>query len=96
MNPLIWILLSPVLFILPGLYPARLITGRLFYPATLLWSVFFSVVLLPPLGFGLAILLKTTVKPQLVLPVALVLGVFGLIFPRTKPKSDPDARDGDL
>jgi len=80
--PLLWLLLSPVIFLLPGLLPARLITGQLLAARTLLWSFFFSLVLLPPLCFVLAMLLGTTINAVLVIPVALALGAVGLFFPR--------------
>ncbi len=76
--PILWLLLCPVIFVLPGLLPARLVTGQLLCGATLVWAIFFSLVLLPPLAFGLAMLLGTTMSPALVIPLALVLGVPGL------------------
>jgi hypothetical protein len=78
--PIIWVLLAPIVFVLPGLLPARLVTGELISGATLVWALFFSLVLLPPLSFGLAMLLGTTMNPGLVIPLALVLGAAGLLF----------------
>ena len=82
--PLFWILCSPIIFVFPGLLPARLVTGRLWSGWTLVWALLFSVVLLPPLCFGLAILLQTTINPHLVLPVAIVLGIPGVFLPRKR------------
>jgi hypothetical protein len=79
---LIWILLAPVLFVGPGLLPARLVAGPEINRWTLVWSFFFSVVLLPTLAFGLAMIFGTTANGFLLLPLALVLSLVGLIFPR--------------
>ena len=78
LSPMLWVLLSPIIFVLPGLLPARLVTGRLLCWPTLVWALFFSLVLLPPLGFGLAMLLGTTMNPGVIIPLALALGVPGL------------------
>ena len=77
--PIAWVLLAPLVFVLPGLLPARLVTGELKSGATLVWALFFSVVLLPPLAFGLAMLLGTTMNPGLVIPLALALGAANLL-----------------
>lgn len=76
--PIIWLLLSPIIFVLPGMIPARLVTGKRLGGATLIWAFFFSMVLLPPLAFGLAMLLGTTMSPAVVIPLALVVGLPGL------------------
>jgi hypothetical protein len=93
MEGMLWILAAPVVLVLPGLLPARLVTGTLRSGWTLAWASFFSVVLLPPLAFGAAMLLGTTMNARLVLPLAAALGVAGLIFPRP---AKPDARARDL
>lgn len=84
MAPAFWILCSPIIFVLPGLLPARLVTGRRWSWWTLGWAFFFSVVLLPPLCFGLAILLNTNINPTLVLPVAIIMGLPGVLLPRKR------------
>lgn len=89
-NPLtdfLWILLAPVLFVGPGLLPARIVAGPGITAWTLVWSFFFSVVLLPTLAFGLAMLLGTTANAYLVVPLAVVLGVLGMIFPRKRKET---------
>lgn len=96
MPPLLWLLLSPVVFVLPGLLPARFVTGRRIGGDTLLWAFFFSLVLLPPICFGLAMLVGTTVNDPLILLVALALGVPGLFLPRRFTGNRTDARDGHL
>lgn len=87
MNPLLWLLFFPILFVFPGLYPARKITGARYSGWTFIWAAFFSIVALPPLAFGLAMILGTTVKPTLLLPLAIVLGLPGLFFPRKKGRA---------
>ena len=91
-----WIVSIPILFILPGLLPSRIITGRVFSGWTLAWAVFFSVVLLPPLCFAMAMLFGTTVRLSWLIPLALVLGVIGLVFPGRSSDARTDAGDGDL
>jgi len=76
------VLLAPLFFVLPGLLPARIITGGAWNGWTLAWSIFFSVVGLPPLAFGLAMLLGTTVNLFLLIPLAAGLGALNLIFPK--------------
>lgn len=90
MNALLWLLLSPVVFVFPGLYPARRITGTLFSWWTLVWAAFFSIVAIPPLAFGLAMILGTTVRPALILPLAVLLGLPGLFFPRQINRADSE------
>jgi ABC-type molybdate transport system permease subunit len=77
-----WLIASPLLFVLPGLFPARMVTGERFSFQTIAWALFFSVVLLPPICFGLAMLLGTVAGPALVLPVGIGLSAIGLIFPK--------------
>ncbi len=84
MAALFWILCSPIIFVLPGLLPARLVTGRRWTWWTVAWAFFFSVVLLPPICFGLAILLGTNINPYLVLPVAIILGLPGVLLPKRR------------
>ncbi len=84
MTSLLWVLLTPVLFIGPGLLLARLVAGPKISGITLAWAAFFSVVLLPTFAFGLAMLFGTTANALLVIPFALVLGILGLVFPRNK------------
>ncbi len=81
MHPALWIICSPLIFVFPGLLPARLLTGRRWTWWTGVWAFFFSVVLLPPACFGLAILLGTNINPTLVLPVAIILGLPGVFLP---------------
>ncbi len=73
---------APLLFVLPGLLPARVLTGRLLSWPTLAWAVFFSVLLLPVFSFGLAMALHVSVGPALVYPLAAVLGLAGVLCPR--------------
>lgn len=89
MEPILGLLSIPVLFILPGLWPARLVTGRLFSGVTIAWAMFFSVVLMPPLCFGLAMLLGTTMNFSLTVAVALALGVPGLWRPGRRSEAKP-------
>ncbi len=73
-----------------------MVTGRILSARTLAWAVFFSVVLLPPLAFGIAMLLGTTVNARLTIPLAVALGILGLAVPGKFLGARPDAGDGNL
>ena len=79
----LWLLAAPLLFILPGLLPARWVTHWTYCWETILWAFFFSVVLFPPFAFGLAMLFGTTVNAPLLIVSSLVLGAIGYL-PRRK------------
>ncbi|NLH48953.1 MAG: hypothetical protein GX444_10160 [Myxococcales bacterium] len=83
---ILWLLSSPLLFLLPGLLPARLVTGKPVTGWTLVWAFFFSLVLLPPAAFACAMLLGTTVRPELLFPLTIVMGAPGLYWPRRDQK----------
>ena len=96
MKILLWIFSIPFLFVLPGLFAARWIEGGKVTIRTLGWSVFFSAVLLPPLAFGLAMIFRTTVNWRLLFPLAIFLGIAGLIPSRFFPDNNRNAGHGDL
>lgn len=79
MTVLVWMLASPILFVLPGLWPAQRITGVAFGARTLGWAVFFSVVLLPPVAFGVAMIFGTVMGAHLLVPLGLALGAPGIV-----------------
>lgn len=76
---MLWLITAPVFFLLPGWWPAQCVTGRAFAGATFAWAVFFSVILLPPLCFGLAMIAGTVVGYPLLLAVSLACGLGGLL-----------------
>ena len=87
MTAFLWLLAVPIVFLLPGLFFAKLTTGRNGGALTLLWSLFFSIVLLPPIAFGAAMLLDTNMNGPVVIGTALVLGIPGLVFRRNEKEA---------
>jgi len=85
-NATYWLIASPVLFVLPGLLPARLVTGAKITAWTIVWAVFFSVLFVPLISFALAMIIGTTAGPFVFVPVAMVLGLAGLIYPKRTRK----------
>lgn len=79
MTIFVWMLASPILFVLPGLWPAQHVTGVAFDARTLGWAVFFSVVLLPPVAFGVAMIFGTVMGAHVLIPLGLVMGAPGFV-----------------
>jgi hypothetical protein len=96
LSPVLWLLLSPLIFIAPGLWPARRLTGGAYTGWTFVWAFFFSVLVMPPLAFGLAMLLGTTMNAALLLPLGAVLGLLGLFSPRRVKGARTDADPGPM
>jgi len=78
----------PLLFVLAGWLPAQWVTGRRFSGGTVAWAALFSVVLLPPLCFGLAMALGTVVTLPLAVTAAGAMALAGLAF-ALKRREDP-------
>ncbi|MCL4234469.1 MAG: hypothetical protein KJ042_08125 [Deltaproteobacteria bacterium] len=74
-----WIIASPILFVLPGLWPAQVVTGSTLCARTLGWAVFFSVVLLPPVAFGVAMIVGTVMGAHVLIPLGLAMGAPGVV-----------------
>jgi hypothetical protein len=87
LSPVLWLLLSPLIFIAPGLWPARRLTGGAYTGWTFVWAFFFSV---------LAMLLGTTMNAALLLPLGAVLGLLGLFSPRRVKGARTDADPGPM
>ena len=87
MSATIWLILSPVIFVLPGLLPARLVAGPKITVWTIAWAVLFSVVFVPLISFSLAVIFGTTANPLIFVPVSLVLGALGVIFPKARKEA---------
>ncbi len=86
---MLWIFAAPVFFLLPGWGPAQWVTGRAFGGATLAWAAFFSVVLLPPVCFGVAMIGGTVVGYPLLASVSVAFGLCGFILFVRRRKSRP-------
>jgi hypothetical protein len=84
-----WLIVAPLVFLLPGWALAQAVTGRAFTGATALWALFFGVVLMPPLCFGVAMALGTVVTPTLALAVGGAFGALGLILAFTNRRDIP-------
>ncbi len=79
MTTFVWILASPILFVLPGLWPAQRVTGSALCARTLGWAVFFSVVFLPPVAFGVAMVFGTVMGAHVLIPLGLAMGAPGIV-----------------
>ncbi len=88
MNDALWLMISPLVLVLPGLYPAKLVAGTAISARTFAWALFFSILFVPLISFALAMILGATAGPAIFLPVSFVLGAVGLIFPRNLRKEN--------